>query len=187
MCIVMGADTATNTQPAASPRRYLQFLMSSMLRLVTPILFLICLTTSSCHKNKSPTELIEVYNNNKVALDLIISNLQNNKKLDTVFQIAPDAGIPNIKKSDPAIYDLLNKVGITDASSHQNSFPKRTQWYYFKTNWPNRYPIYLIYNAYDSIETKKGLYEKDEVSNETWGLGDNWKMIRLVKFKPYKQ
>ncbi len=24
MCIVMGADTATNTQPAASPGRYLQ-------------------------------------------------------------------------------------------------------------------------------------------------------------------
>ena len=31
MCIVMGADTATNTQPAASPRRYMPFMRHSFL------------------------------------------------------------------------------------------------------------------------------------------------------------
>ena len=158
-----------------------------MLRLVNPLLFFICLTVSGCHENKSPTELIEVFNNKKVALDILINNLQKNKKLDTIFQIAPDSGIPNIKKTYPAIHDLLKEIGITDASSHQNSFPKRTQWYYLKTNWPNKGSIYLIYNAYDSVETKKGFYVKDEVSNETWGLGDNWKMFRFIKVKPYKQ
>ncbi len=30
MCIVMGADTASNTQPAASPERYAQFWHSTI-------------------------------------------------------------------------------------------------------------------------------------------------------------
>jgi hypothetical protein len=88
------------------------------------------------------------------------------------------------------LYEILNEVGITEASSNKNVFPKGTMWYYFKTNWPNEYPIYLIHNAhnyYDSSEFEKGFYSKDEVSNETWGLGDRWKMFRLVKEKSMKQ
>jgi hypothetical protein len=161
--------------------------MNLMLRLVTPLLLFICFSIYSCQTNKSHAELIEVFNENKKALDTLISNLQNNNKLDSAFQIGPDAGIPNIKETYPAIFNLLKEVGITGAFSLPNVFPKRTEGYYFKTNWQNRDPIFLIYNAYDSIETKKGFYAKDEVLNETWGLGDNWKMFRFVKFRPYKQ
>jgi len=35
-------------------------------------------------------------------------------------------------------------------------------------------------NYYDSTENLKGFYKKDKHKNETWGLGDNWKMFRFV-------
>jgi len=158
-----------------------------MLRSIIPLLLSICLMTASCHNNKNPVELINTFLQHKQTLDLLISDLQKDNKLDSLFQIMPDSGIPDIKNSYPQVYALIKKVGITAVSSHPNSFPKRTRWYYFKTNWPNEYPIYLIFNAYDSSETKKGFYLKDEVSNETFGLGDNWTMFRFVKVKPYKQ
>ena len=157
-----------------------------MLRFVISLLFLY-LVVAGCHHNKTSTELFETFSQNKTNLDLLIDNFKKNKKLDTIFQIGPDSGLPDLKNSYPDIYEMIKKIGITDASSHKNVFPKNTFWYYFKTNWPNEYPIYLIFNAYDSSETKKEFYLKDEVSNETWGLGDNWKMFRLVKFKTMKQ
>jgi hypothetical protein len=151
---------------------------------------LLWLVLISCNQNKTTPELIETFNKNKKALGLVIDKLQNDKRLDSLFQIGPESGLPPIKNSYPLEYDILNKAGIIDASSHKNVFPVRTNWYYFKTNWPNEYPIYLIfnaYNSYDSIEFEKGFYSKDEVSNETWGLGDRWKMFCLVKEKTMKQ
>ena len=141
----------------------------------------------SCHQNKSPEELIDTFYQNKTDLDLIIQSLQTDKKLDSLFWIGPDSGIPDIKESYPNIYSLIKKTGITDASSHNNSYPRNTSWYYLKTNWPNEYPIYLIYNAYDSTGPKKGEYLNDEGFNETWGLGDYWTLFRLKKIKSMKQ
>jgi hypothetical protein len=161
-----------------------------IMRFLKLIFFLIWLVLIGCNQDKTAPELIEIFNKNKKGLGLVITELQDDKSLDSLFQIGPYSGLPPIKDSYPAVYDILNKAGITDASSHKNVFPSRTNWYYFKTNWPNEYPIYLIFNAhnsYDSSEFKNGFYSKDEVSNETWGLGDHWKMFRLVKEKTMKQ
>lgn len=158
-----------------------------MIRLIVSLFFLTLLITYGCQNNKKPLELIETFKKNKISLDLLVYKLQNDKRLDTLFQNEPDSGLPNIKSSYPDIYAILKEVGITDASSHMNLFPKWSSSYYLKTNWVNEYPIYIIFNCYDSSETKKGFYSKDEVLNETWGLGNNWKMFRFVKFRPYKQ
>ncbi len=146
-----------------------------------------CLIASSCYQNRTQSELANFFHANKPTLDSIVKSLQYDKKLDSIFQIIPDSRIPDIKNSYPDFYNMLTKVGIIHVSSHLNVYPKKNSWYYFKTDWSSDYPIYVIYNAYDSVETKLGYYSKDEVSNETFGLGDKWKMFRFVKYKRYKQ
>jgi hypothetical protein len=133
----------------------------------------------SCSRNRSVAELNDTFSKNKDSLDLLVKSLQDDKKLDSLFFIGPDSGIPDIEKTYPQIFDLIKHIGITDASSHKNSNCKKAQWYYFKTNWSNGYPIYLIYNTCDE-KAVKGIYKKDEYLNETWGLGDNWQMFRFV-------
>jgi hypothetical protein len=145
----------------------------------------------SCSTNQTPEQLKETFYSRKNELDSIVNKLENDTTLISLFQIGPDNGLPTIENSFPAIYTKLKKTGITDASSHFGGYHQNKNnkmwWYYFKTNWPNEYPIYLIYDAYDSSKSKKGEYKKDEVSNEWWGLGDHWTLFRLVKLKTMKQ
>lgn len=158
-----------------------------MIRLIISIFSLTSFTLHGCSDNKKPVELIEFFNKNKIILNAVIDKLEKDKTLNNLFQIKPDSGLPDIESSYPDMYALLKEAGITDASSHKNSFPKQTYWYYLKTNWENEHPIYLFFNACDSSETIKGFYLKDELSNQTWGLGDHYKMFRFIKYKSSKQ
>lgn len=158
-----------------------------MIRLIISIFSLTFFMLPGCTDNRKSVEIIKSFNKNKITLNAIMDKLEKDKTLNNLFQIKPDSGLPDLKSSYPDVYALLKEAGIIDASSHKNIFPKLNNWYYFKTNWQNKYPIYLIFNRYDPTETKKGFYLEDEVSNQTWGLGDHWKMFRLVKFKSSKQ
>ena len=152
------------------------------------ILFcIIGLLVVGCRHNKTPKELIADFYRNENELNLIIQKLQTDKKLDSLFSLTSIDGLPKIENSYPHVFNKLKSLGIKHASSHPNVYPKVTNLYYFETEWPNEYLICLVFNAYDSSESKKGYYNKDEVSNETWGLGNNWNMFRWVKYKPYKQ
>jgi len=152
--------------------------------LIVIIIFLI----PGCKSNKTPEQLKVIFYQNKDKLDLFANILQKDAKLDSIFSHRTEEQgftFADIKQTYPSIYNLLVSAGITEASSHRSIFPRK--WYFLKTNWPNEYPIYLSYDPIDSIRTAKGYYDKDEVSNETWGLADHWLMFRLVKYKPYKQ
>ena len=139
----------------------------------------------SCKHNQTIEELKEVFYSKKSKLDFIVNKMETDREFNSLFQIGPDNALPQVKKLNPDIYNALKATGITDASSH--TIYKTTTWHYFKTNWSNDYPIYLIYNAYDTSELKKGEHKEDEVSNEWWGLGDHWTLFRLVKMKTMKQ
>jgi hypothetical protein len=142
----------------------------------------------SCKPKKTPDELKEIFYQNKPKLDLIVITLQKDKKLDSIFSDRTEEQrfiFPEIRQSYPDIYNLLVDAGITEASSHPQVFPKGFKWYFLKTDWPDEYPIYLTFDIFDLIQTVRGFYSKDEVSNETWGLGDHWFMFRWVKDKPY--
>jgi len=155
-------------------------------------------TNKQIDQNLTPEQLIATFSSRKSQLDFIVNNLEKDRKLNLIFQIGPDRGLPPIEKSYSEVYAVLKRTGITDASSHPNVCPKKTTWYYFKTNWQNEYPIYLIYNAYQTYkpcemggvynepELLKGEHKIDEVSNEWWGLGDHWTLFRLVKEKSVK-
>lgn len=159
-----------------------------MRKLNTLIVSIILLALYGCKSNKTPEELKAIFYKNKDKLDLFANTLQKDVKLDSIFSNRTEEqgfDFPDIKETYPNIYNLLVDAGITEASSHR--ITRVTKWYFLKTNWPNEYPIYLEYNRFDSVKTKKGYYDKDEVSNETWGLGDHWIMFRWVKNKPYDQ
>ena len=140
-----------------------------------------------CRHNKTSQELIATFYKNENDLSLIIKKLQTDKHLDSLFLSESMKGLPKIKNEYPEVYNKLKSLDISHASAHKNVSPHGTNWYYFETEWPNEYLICLVFNAHDSSESIKGYYKKDEVSNETWGLGNNWSMFRWVKDKPYKQ
>jgi hypothetical protein len=123
-----------------------------------------------CRHNKTPEELIATFYKNEADLNFVIRQLQSDKQLDSLFFRFFRKGLPNIEKSYPSVYRKLKSIGIKNASSHPNVFPRGTNWYYFETEWPNEYLICLNFNAYDSVQSKKGYYYKDESANETWGL-----------------
>jgi hypothetical protein len=57
MCIVMGADTALNSQPAASPGRYMQA-MITLRQIFTFITILLCLLSVLSCNTKKPKDLV---------------------------------------------------------------------------------------------------------------------------------
>ena len=175
---------------------------------IITILFLISVISINCDRSKTVSELMNTFSLNKPKLNAVVSNIQKDKILDSFFfNIGAENGIPDIKTIYPQQYKMLKEVGITDASAHlgtcdykpvhpnkENTHPEtwyqynlKHKWYYFKTNWQADHPIFLMYNECDTAETREGFYNKDENENETWGLGDNWKMFRLVKYREVKQ
>ena len=156
------------------------------------IIFAGILTTFffSCKTYNNPEELKAIFYKNKSKLDLFANSLEQDRTIDSIFsdrKNMQDSLFINIKQRYPNVYSSLIGSGIIEASSHRQIYPKGKKWYFLKTNWHNEYPIYLVYDPYDSIQTKKTFYNRDEVRNETWGLGENWFMFRWVKDKIMKQ
>lgn len=158
-----------------------------MLRFNISVFFLfIVLLIFGCRQNKTTEELKAMFYDYEKELNIVVTKLQNDKQLDSLCRYS-DKGLSDIKDLYPDFYSSLKRLGIKHVSSHKNVFNKYTNWYYFETTWPNEYLICLVFNAYDSSENKKDYYSKDEVANETWGLGNNWSMFRWVKDKVMKQ
>jgi hypothetical protein len=144
---------------------------------------------SQCKPKLSPGELKDRFYESKNDLEFVIKSIERNKELNSIFwyEGAIIGKLPVENKKYYYIFKKLKQAGIKHLSVHPNPYPRGTCWYYMETSWPNDYLICLNYNQYDSTETKKDYYSKDEVENETWGLGDSWFMFRWVKDKPYKQ
>ncbi|MFT3934421.1 MAG: hypothetical protein QM726_12440 [Chitinophagaceae bacterium] len=164
--------------------------MQTSLRLT---LILALTIIAGCKSELNEKELINKFYQNKPAFDSIVYLAQHDRTLDSALRIGADNGLPAIQFSYPQIFWLITSSGITHVSSHANIYRPSGRWYYLKTNWAKDYPIYLIYNyidynfksnnefVLDSSENIKGFYKIDTNKNETWGLGNKWKMFRLVK------
>ena len=134
-----------------------------------------------CNHYSTSEELIKKFYEEKPHLDTIVNRLNRDKKFDSAFHIEPYTGLPNIKNSYPHELQILKKIGIIGASAHPNTCGRWCpHWYLFTTDWPSEHPIMLIYNFDNTSESVKGFYTIDKYKNETWGLGDNWKMFRFV-------
>lgn len=151
-----------------------------MRQIIASITVLIFVCSTGCSSNENPQEWKNRFHDHYPYLEKLVNRFQNDPKLDSCFQIRPDSGLPNIAASYPSVLKLLQAVGITDASSHKAARNKWTRWYYFKTNWPSAYPIYIIYDPTEPITTEKGYYKKDPYKNETWGMGNHWQLFRWV-------
>ena len=144
------------------------------------LVILSSLILHTCKRDSSPEELKSRFYSNKISFDSLLSIIQNNKKLDTLFHNRVDQGLPDMQTSYPKEFGLITKIGIKEISSHGSYCKKNLRWYYIKTNWPSAHPIYFIYDDCDSEETPKDFYKQDKYLNETWGLGESWKMFRFV-------
>lgn len=152
----------------------------NMQRFLASMAILMSVFSAGCSAKEDPQQWKNRFHAHSPRLERLIHRFQNDAQLDSCFHIRPDSGLPDIATSYPSVLKLLQAVGITDASSHKAARNKWTRWYYFKTNWPSDYPIYLIYDPTETIETEKGYYKKDKYANETWGVGGNWRMFRWV-------
>ena len=140
----------------------------------------------SCTPNKTPAQLKELFFQNKTNLNKLVNDLRNKEVVDFVTS-NEDHTINVLSEKFPETYQLANDIGITELVLYEEPGCKRIKQFFLRTNWPNEYPIHLIFNSCDSIGTKKEYYSKDEVSNEAWGLGDNWQLFRFVQAKTMKQ
>jgi hypothetical protein len=169
-------------------------------------IFFLITVIQGCNTNLDSKQLIEKFYQNKSDLNFLINSIKGDKILDSVLGEKLNGNLLKLKTSNPGQYDLCKKLGITELSSHKSISKNSPRWYYIKTDWKSEYPIFLIYgyveyHLADSIikdksEVKinidssgkiKGFYKKDDNNNETWCLGDNWKMFRLVKEIQVKQ
>ena len=134
--------------------------------LLLPLLTCVILVSAGCKKNPSVTELKSTFYSNKRLLDSLLTSLHTDKKLDSLFYSRVDLGLPDIEKNYPVQFSLIQKIGITEISSHHvcNRCPR---WHYIKTNWSVDPPIYLITGLRDTTESEKGFYKIDEYQNET--------------------
>ena len=95
--------------------------------------------------------------------------------------------LEGLQKRDIILFNELISTGITDLIIYYRPGCKKVEHYDFKTDWGSNNEFYIDYNSCDSLETKKGYYRKDEKGNEFWGLGDSWKMWKLVEYLDHKQ
>lgn len=156
----------------------------NMRQIIVSITVLIIFYSTGCTANEDPQQWKNRFHTHYPQLEKLVHRFRNDPELDTRFHIRADSGLPDIAASYPSVLKLLQKVGITDASSHRCYSNKWSHWYYFKPNWPSAYPIYIIYDPTEPIKTGKGYYEKDDYGNETWGLGGHWSMFRWVAVIP---
>lgn len=138
------------------------------------------LCSTGCSATEDPQQWKNRFHTHYPKLEKLVHRLGNDPQLDTLFHIGAESGLPDIAVTYPSVLKQLQQAGITDASSHRCSRDKWRRWYYFKTNWPSIYPIYITYDPTESIKTQKGYYEKDKYGNETWGLGGHWLIYRWV-------
>jgi hypothetical protein len=162
------------------------------------LFFAICATSIffSCNQKISSTELTTKFYRQEASLNIFIDSIKNNRVLDSVLQKNFNGNVNYFKEANPKIFKLAYSLGISEVSAHKKC-KNCDYWYYIQTNWGDKYPIYLIYDyadyrynqeiIIDSSENVKGFYKKDDNNNETWGLGNKWKMFRLVKENQMKQ
>lgn len=149
-----------------------------------------------CNQKKSSTELTTKFYSLEASLKNFIDSIKNNRVLDSVLLKNFNGNINYFKEANPKIFKLAHTLGISEVSAHKKC-KNCDYWYYISTNWSDKYPIYLIYDyanyrynqeiIIDSSENVKGFYKKDDNHNETWGLGNRWKMFLLVKENQIKQ
>jgi hypothetical protein len=166
-------------QQCMSCTQILRFLMK---RKIYYIILITTLFFVSCHSYNTPEELKDKFYLNKKKFTSLTTKLDNDKKFDSLFHLTPYSPLPDLKDSYPTEFYLLNELDIASLTSQYGICKTCPRWYLLKTKWPSKHPVFLIYNEnyYDSTENLKGFYKKDKYENETWGLGDNWKMFRFV-------
>ena len=145
----------------------------------------IILATVSCHQHEPIFEKMETrFKANEAAINNLVSIL-NDSKADSNFL---EGGI--CKKGsefNSNISPKLNALDLRNVCLQYGSCKPYGKIFIFETGWISKDSVSIVHNSCDTVQTKKGYYMKDENSNEIWGLGNSWQIIKIIKYLTRKQ
>ncbi len=145
----------------------------------------IILTTASCYQHETVFERMETkFKKNEPAINTLI-NMLNDPKADSSF--GEDAICKKANEFNLNISQKLNSLDLRNVCRHYGNCRPYQKILIFETAWIPQDSVSIVYNICDTIETKKGYYKKDENSNEIWGIGNSWQIIKIVKYLKQKQ
>lgn len=152
-------------------------------KMIKPYLIITCflIIVSSCsNENNNVQDHITKFYSEEAKFNQLVTLLKNNTSINrNSGQTYPANHFGNSIKSKLEELGIANVFSFT-WGNHDKAFD-------FSTNWQYPLPIHICYNLKDSIKTLKGYYEKDENSNEIFGLGDSWTLWTEKKLINAKQ
>lgn len=146
---------------------------------------LIILATFSCHQRESLFERMETrFKKNEAALNNLVS-LLNDSTVDSYFS----EGVVCRKAAEfnSDISQKLNSLDLRNVCRQYGSCKPNNKIFIFETGWISKDSVSIVRNICDTVQTKKGYYRKDENSNEVWGLGNSWQIIKIIKYLNQKR
>ncbi|CAN5461246.1 hypothetical protein BH10BAC2_BH10BAC2_25960 [soil metagenome] len=152
-------------------------------KMIKPYLIITCffIVVSSCpNENNNVQDHITKFYSEEGKFNQLITLLKN----DTSINRNSGQTYPAILFGN-SIKSKLEELGVTNVfpfiwGNHDKAFD-------FTTEWQCPLPIHICYNFKDSIKTSKEYYEKDENSNEIFGLGNSWALWTEKKLINAKQ
>jgi hypothetical protein len=140
-----------------------------------------CTLTLACGNNEFSIGIVhDEFNANREELNRVIDSISHNVKADTLFDQKLTVGNEDFPLP---IRTKLSTLKIQNVTRHHIPCPKRPgAVFILRTDWVENDSIFLIYNICDTVETKTGFYRRDKNLNEVWGVGENWQILKIVKY-----
>ena len=119
---------------------------------------------------------------NKVALNNLVDIITRNNIVDTLFGKKQNLTL-NDEDFPSEIKTKLISLEIQTVTRHYIPCYKRYgKVYIFKTDWVPNDSVFLVYNPCDTSGTKNRFYQMDKNLNETWGVGESWQILKIIKY-----
>lgn len=171
--------------PTQSTKRLQRYILTHYKMKLLILAFSILLTTVSCRQHETIFERMETrFKENEAALNNLVSIL--NDSTTNSFFSENKACIKAVDFND-AISQILNSLDLRKVCRHYGSCKNYNKIFIFETGWIPKDSVTIVHNICDTVQTKKGYYKKDENSNEVWGLGNSWQIIKIIKYLNHKQ
>jgi len=142
---------------------------------------------ASCNKAPdTPEEILARFDQNKKSFEKLDSAIRNNQQ---AMQLFDELHAERKSTEFPGtIAEQSKSLGISAVAKHYNVIGKNIKpLIVFNASWNPEYPIIILQNPYDSIQTKRSYYRKDINNNEFIGAGDEWMVYKEINHPRSKQ
>jgi len=146
------------------------------------ILICFIILIAGCRNEGSLFERMEKrFHDSEGKLKALVDSLNDSKNNSYFSEMV---SLRNSEEFSPSIAHQLKSAGIKNVAQQYGGCKRPI--YIFETYWIANDSVLVAYNC-DTVETRKGFYKKDKNSNEIWGLGNSWQVIKIVKYLDTKE